>query len=257
LTVGSFAWVGPLGQVSQSYVSGYQAGFVGRNQQALITQFLGSTSLLVPAGFPVTLFNGGDFWAEFLQGATAGATVYADNTTGAPTTSATAATATGQAGFVGTATCTVGSNQVNIVSTTSGILNLGDVVTMTGVPTGSTVIDLETYTPGGTGLITISQNATATEATEAITTTSAYVYVTALGNGALSVGDTITGTGVTAGTTITSVPSAIPGVFGLSVVQSFASTTLTSGSAATTTGFTVGPITTTGAGLAKITKAVA
>ena len=63
LTVGNFCWVGPAGQVSQSYVAGYQIGFLGRNEQALITNYLGEVSMVVPAGFMVNVFNSGDFWA--------------------------------------------------------------------------------------------------------------------------------------------------------------------------------------------------
>src|SRR5579862_2062864 len=61
LIVGNFAWVGPQGQVSQSFVAGWQLGFLGRNEQALITEFLGEATMVVPQGFMVTLFNEGDF----------------------------------------------------------------------------------------------------------------------------------------------------------------------------------------------------
>src|SRR5208337_4078918 len=62
LIVGNFFWVSPTGVCSQSFVSGYQIAFLGRNEQALIVNFLGEATLVVPAGFMVVGFNEGDFW---------------------------------------------------------------------------------------------------------------------------------------------------------------------------------------------------
>ncbi len=75
--------------------------------------------------------------------------------------------------FTGTATCVSGSPTVTIVSTTSGALAVGDVISMTGVPAGAAITALGTYTPtAGTGTVTIGVNATTTEASaEAITVT--------------------------------------------------------------------------------------
>ena len=73
--------------------------------------------------------------------------------------------------FSGTGTCVSGSPTVTIVSTVSGSLAVGDVLTMTGVPAGATVTAFGTYTvAAGTGTVTISVNATTTESTaEAVT----------------------------------------------------------------------------------------
>src|SRR5271165_1094575 len=102
LLVGNFCWIGPAGQVSQSFVSGYQLGFVGRNEQALITKFLGESTLVIPAGFMVNAFNAGDFWAKFATGATPGMKVYADPNDGAPiagNSTPTLGTVTANSGF--------------------------------------------------------------------------------------------------------------------------------------------------------------
>lgn len=40
------------------------AGLVHREQQALITTYLTEATMQIPGGFPVTLFNAGDFWVK-------------------------------------------------------------------------------------------------------------------------------------------------------------------------------------------------
>ena len=125
LLVGNFAWVGPAGQVSQSFVSGYQIGFCQRNEQALITEFLGESTLLIPAGFMVTLINGGDLWAEFATGATPGMKVYADPNDGAPiaaNSTPTLGTVTAVGGFTGTGTASVvAGTTLTITADTDGL----------------------------------------------------------------------------------------------------------------------------------------
>src|SRR4051812_44935124 len=73
VAVGRFCWVDTnTGTVSQSYVPGYQIGFIHRNNQAVIVEFLGFNTMQVLAGLPVTPFIQGDFWATFAGGATPG-----------------------------------------------------------------------------------------------------------------------------------------------------------------------------------------
>src|SRR6202046_1847556 len=69
LTVGLFAWLSSTfidtngsPQVANNFGVGAPAGFVQRDQQALITTYLADASMVVPAGMPVTLFDSGDFW---------------------------------------------------------------------------------------------------------------------------------------------------------------------------------------------------
>lgn len=243
LKVGKFFFINPAtGLCSQSYVAGVytQVAFLARNSQGLITAFLADNTQVVPGGFMVVGFDGGDFWARFNGAISSGGTVYADETTGNPVASA-STTATASAGFTGTASLVGASVVMTVVTQTAGVLNVGDALTGTGIPAGTTVASFGTYTKAaGTGTVNMSAAASATEAAEAVTSTSLFINATALLTGSLNVGDVITGTGVTSGTTITSTPapeSALPLSYGISVAQNFASTTVT-GPVAISTGFT-------------------
>jgi hypothetical protein len=259
LVVGNFAWVGPAGQVSQSYQAGWQIGFLGRNEQALITEFLGESTLVVPEGFMVTLFDGGDFWAYFADGATALATVYADEDTGAPQMQSTNSF-TGSVGFAGTAS--FATNVMTVVTQTAGsIIEVGDVVTSATVASGTTVTALLSGTPGAVGSTYSLSTSPGTIVTQAATTASSTLNVTAVANGGLSIGDVISGSGVTAGTQIASFGTGTGGVgtYGLLIPGGVpfhtASETIT-GPSNISSGFTVGPITLAGAGVAKISANV-
>ena len=233
LVVGRFAWVGPAGQVSQSYVAGYQIGFLGRNEQALITNFLGESSLVVPAGFPVTLFNSGDFWAKFRAGATPGQNVYADPNDGDPIAAAStpsAASATASAGFTGTGTVVNASAVLTINTATAGLLQAGDTVSGTSIPSGTTILAQLTvaagYGYGSRGTYQMSAAATGSAGPEAITSTSNILVVTAVASGSLNQGDVISGTGVTSGTAI--VVQALPVFSGVATIATNTSLTVTS-----------------------------
>lgn len=221
LLVGNFAFVNPADQsVHQGYTAGYQIGFLGRNAQGLITAFLAEATELVQAGFMVTLFDKGEFWAQFAGGATAGQIVYADQTTGEPVSGSATDTVTASAGYTGTAS--FATNVMTVVTTTAGVISVGDAVTSAGVTAGTTVLAKVDATH-----FTLS-TAPGTIATQAASTTSTTLKVTAILTGSLSVGDVLSGTGVTAGTTVTSVPvGGGAGLYGLSVAQNFAATTVT------------------------------
>lgn len=213
LLVGHFAFVNPANQaVSQSYTSGYQIGFFARNAQALITAFLGAATMLVPSGFMVTLFDQGEFWARFGGGATAGQTVYADEGTGAAQSgSATPTSFTGSIGFTGTAS--FATNVMTVVTQTAGsLIEVGDVVTSAGVTGGTTVTALLTGTPGAVGSTYSLSTAPGTIATQAATTTSTTLNVTAISAGEINIGDVISGTNITAGTTIAAFGTGVGGV---------------------------------------------
>lgn len=259
LVVGNFFWVGPAGQTSQSFQAGWQLAFLGRNEQALITQFLGETSLVVPQGFMVTGFNGGDFWAFFSNGATALAQIYVDETTGAPQMQTTN-TFTGEVGFTGTAS--FATNVMTIVTNTSGTIIDGDIVTSATVTAGTTAT-LATGVRGAVGSTYTLSTTPGTIATQAATTASNVLNVTAVLTGGLSVGDPISGTGVTAGTTIAQILTGVGGVgtYLLNIPGGVpfhtAAETITGATNTAATGWFVGPITLTGPGIAKISAAVA
>jgi hypothetical protein len=212
LQVGKFAFVNPADQsVHQSYASGYQIGFFARNAQALITAFLGAATMLVPSGFMVTLFDEGEFWAYFGDGATAGQTVYADETTGDAQSGTGTTSFTGSVGFAGTAS--FATNVMTVVTQTAGsLIEVGDVVTSAGVTAGTTVTAILSGTPGAVGSTYSLSTAPGTIATQAATTTSFTLNVSAISAGSLSVGDVISGSGVTAGTTIAAFGTGVGGV---------------------------------------------
>lgn len=237
LIVGNFFWVGPAGQVSQSFVAGYQIAFLGRNEQALITAFLGEATLVVPSGFMVTGFNEGDFWAKFSAGATPGQLVWADPNTGAPISAATVpagATATASAGVTGTGTVVNLSTTLTVNTVSAGILGVGDVVSGTNIPAGTTILSQLTVTAGsGAGLLgtyQMSAAATGSAGPEAITSQSTVLDVTAILAGALNFGDVISGTGVTVGTTIVSQGAMFSGVATLASSTTLNVTAVASGS---------------------------
>jgi hypothetical protein len=215
LIVGNFAFVAKSANgdiVSQSYASGDEIGFLAREEQALITAYLSGDTLVVPQGFMVTLYTEGDFYAYFGDGATPGGTVYADESTGAPTTSA-GTSVTGEIGFTGTASLATvaGQAQMTLASITSGIVSIGDVVSGTG--TASNVVQsLFSGVANTVGAVYNLSGAVTTEAAEAVTTASSVLNVTAVGSGSLSVGDPVTGTSITAGTTIASFGTGAGGV---------------------------------------------
>ncbi len=86
VTIGNFAWgLDSAGVAYGSNANGGVVGFVANELQTVITEFLGQQRVVVQGGFPVTLFNQGDFWAYSPYPITLGATIYADRDTGAPT----------------------------------------------------------------------------------------------------------------------------------------------------------------------------
>jgi hypothetical protein len=109
VTVGRFAWATSNGEenINSGEVDFYNlvantgtgapTGFVHREQQALITQWLAEATLLIPGGFPVTLHSAGDFWTRNAGGAatTAGQKVFAKLTDGSAVPGAAGASVAG------------------------------------------------------------------------------------------------------------------------------------------------------------------
>lgn len=223
LTVGRFAWLSysrvdgdGAPAVANNFGSGPVSGFVGRNQQGLITTYLQTSGMTIPGGFQATLFSAGDFWV-LNSGATAaqnGMKAYADFTTGlvtfaasgAPTTATTAGTATIAAGTAATGTGTIVGN----VLTISGVSNTiypGAVVTGTGVATGTTVVTQISGTPGGAGTYSVNipsqaVTSTALTLTPYIMTTGAITGTITTGSVVRSAAGTVTGTVVGAPVTV-------------------------------------------------------
>lgn len=159
--VGRFAWLS--GNNASNAGTGSPTGFVHREMNALITVFLAEASNTVLGGYPVTLFNEGDFWAKTLTDAVRGDNIYADHNTGAV-----AAGATKPATFTGTAS--FATNVMTVTVDTDGEIKVGDYVTSAGVAAGTTVTALGTGT-GGTGTYTLSTSP-GTISAQAVTTSS-------------------------------------------------------------------------------------
>ncbi len=191
-------------------------GFLRRDNQAIIVQFLGEATMMVLQGLPITLFSQGDFWAKFAAGASPGQLVFADPGTGQPIAAATAPTifsGTADAGFAGTAsvgaafTIVIATN-VATISAVTGYVSAGDVVTsanIAGVAIGAQL----TGTPGAAGTYTFVH---ANVASEAATSTSNTLNVTAVTRGNLEVGSVIAGGGLTGTPTVTSFTAGTGGV---------------------------------------------
>lgn len=166
VTVARFAWATTAGLVSNAGVS-KPTGFVHRRQgSALITQYLGETSNLIPTGFEVTLMLSGDYWVAPLAQVSIGQKAFANLGDGTIVGGAAGATI---AGFVGTAS--FATNVMTVTVATSGTVDVGDVVTSAGVAAGTYVVNQLTGTPGGVGTYTLSTSP-GTITAQAVTTTS-------------------------------------------------------------------------------------
>ena len=175
VTVGKFGWQVLTPLTGRAVINSFSPtapaipdGFVGNEQQALITTWLAQSGLVVPAGYPVTLYNRGDFWAKSVYGpVTIGQKVYANlfsgdvlggvtglNATGLPTT------ATGSASSV-TATTTAGSYSINVTAVASGVLAVGQQISGPGLTGGIYYIDSLGSGTGNTGTYNLSAPAVA------------------------------------------------------------------------------------------------
>lgn len=220
--VGRFAWIDPDMVTTNSFGDANNApdGFVHRDQQALIENYLQEFSMLIPEGFSVTLHNAGDFWVRNAGPAalTKGAIVYAGFADGKAYSSAPAgASATGSLGSTNTAalgststgTAVAGNPTQIALTAVTGVVTPGDAIAGVGVPAGIVVESQVSGTTGGAGTYQLSGATTAAAAT---ITTYGNTLVVSASTGLISIGDTTAGiTGVPAGTTIASQVSGTAG----------------------------------------------
>jgi hypothetical protein len=189
-------------------------GFIGRAQQGLISTYLQASGMLIPQGFPVTVFSGGDF---FVKNAGTGAAVignkaYANFLTGAVTFAATATPTTGTCtGSIGSIPATFsGSISGNVLTVASGLVGTivaGAVVTGgTGIVTSTVIVSQLSGTTGGIGTYSVSIGE---QSVALASLTATYGLLTVAASPApsivLGVGQVLSGTGgggVTAGTYI-------------------------------------------------------
>jgi hypothetical protein len=213
VTVGHFAWIASDGRTILSHGTAPNApdGFVAREQQALITTYLGEASQVIPEGFPVTLMTKGDFYAAVTgsTAATKGATVYANYSngaiaigsapSGATVTGAMGSTNTGSLGATFTASVDTDTTQL-VVTAVTGLISVGEVVSGVGITAGTTILSQVSGTPGGAGTYKLSAVNTASSAT--VTSFGNVIKITSVTN-LISIGETVSGgSGFPVGATI-------------------------------------------------------
>lgn len=190
--------------------SGVPAGFVRRDQQALDTTFLSKASMLMPQGFPVTIFESGDFWAKNsgTSQALPGMKAYAAYKDGTITFAATGSAATASVTGAVTAstfdvTGSIEGNVLTVTAVTSGTVVNGATISGTGIATGTKIVSQLSGTTGGIGTYAVNI-AEQTVASTTVSGTYGSLDVTAVASGVLGVGDVLTaGTGAVVGTAIT------------------------------------------------------
>jgi len=216
VTVGRFVWSDVNGVCSNTG-AGTPTGFIHRQWNALITQFLGNASYLVPQGFNVQPMSAGGFWARNDGSVTTavGMKAYANNATGqvsfnvtgTPPTSASVTATVAPNVFTGavaanTATGSISGTTLTVTAVGAGsVLGAGETVSGTGVATGTTILAQLTGTAGSTGTYTV--NISQTVASTALTMSGGGLTVSAVTTGTVVVGSVLTGSGVPAGETIT------------------------------------------------------
>ena len=259
-TVGLFAWTDPTDTFANNFAGPNTAGqaprgFIAWENQATITAYVGSPSsaatMTIPAGEPVTLYDHGDFWVVSSTPTFIGQKVYANYLTGAISTGATgsppqaasvtasiaAGTAISVTGSITTATTAYGdfgTPILNVTAVSTGTLVPGAILTGTGVVSGTQVVAQLTGTTGGIGTyeVSVPQNVASTT----IGGTYGVLTVTAVGSGALGVGQLLSGAGVTAGTYVTGLGTGTGGIgtYYVNLTQTVASETITSSSSVET-----------------------
>ncbi|ELY4670900.1 hypothetical protein ACOJBQ_003916 [Cronobacter muytjensii] len=93
LTIGRFAWA--VNGVAANTGTGAPSGFVHRDGQAVITEWLGASSNVIQVGREVTLMVAGDFWARTATAAIRGQKIFAVLADGTIKTGAAGATISG------------------------------------------------------------------------------------------------------------------------------------------------------------------
>ena len=231
VTVGLFAWVNPYDGITvNNYGAGAPTGFVHREQQAIITQYLAEATNTVYAGAPVTLFNAGGFWVVNAGSSTSavGQVAYTNNSTGAVQfgSNFTGASVTGSIA-ANVVTGSIAGTTLTVTAVTTGVLTNGQTISGTNVVAGTQILSQLSGTAGGVGTYQVSVSQTVTSTT--ITGSGGTMTVTAVGSGVIGLGDALSGSGITAGTAVTQflTGNGGTGTYAVNIGQTAASTTIT------------------------------
>lgn len=225
--VARFAWVtdamvdGDNAPASvNNYGTGPVAGFIHREQQGLITDYLQVSSMKVPAGFPITVMDSGDYWVvnDGAAAAYPGQKAYANFADGKATFAATASASTASA--TGSIAAGAGASAVGVIQnsiftatgTLSGTFVIGGVLSGSGVVAGTRIVSqllplLSGETVGGLGRYTVSIAGQSVASTTISETWGVFTAASAL-SGTFALGSVLSGPGgssdpVSTGTTIT------------------------------------------------------
>lgn len=261
LFVGRFCWGDPYSQQLNSNAAGWGLpnvwGFLGRNWQGLITTFLAESSMQVLPGIQCFAYSGGDFL--IVNSGTIETTVGPPNSgfeakayanvnsglasfgpTGAPPSTASvtgsiaagAWSATGSIAPVYSVSGSVTSALMSITGSVTGTIQPGSVVTGSGVSTApvTSVVAQISGTPGGVGIYEVTPAQTVNST--ALSGSYGTLTVTAVGSGALVVGDVLSGSGgggVTANTVLAAFGTGAGGVgtYIVNLTQTVTSSTIT------------------------------
>jgi hypothetical protein len=246
VVVGRFAWLSmeevdanDAPAIVNNFGAGPPAGFVHREQQGLITGYLQESSMLVPAGFQMSLMARAGLWARNMGNTQALPNMkafanFADGSVSfAPAGSAESASVAGSIA-AGTAAVTgsINDNILDVTAVTNGTLYPGATISGAGVVPGTKIVEQLDGAPGGIGNYALNigeQNVV----NEAINATFGILTVTAVNSGQLSLGDLLSGAGITAGTTITALITGQGGLgtYVVDPTQTFAAGTITVGTA--------------------------
>lgn len=222
VVVGRACWATPPDDANgaaaslNSFGSGPITGIIAREQQGLITTYLADASMVIPTGFQVTAYSNVDIWVKNRGASQAlpGQKVYANFKDGGFTFAATGSPTGGGSGSASTiaeetasVTASITGNIMYVTAIGSGTLYPGGVLSGTNVATNTTIVSqltplLSGEALGGVGRYYVS----IPEQTVASTTiTEEYGLLTVGGTvvSGFAVGDVISGTNVTAGSTIT------------------------------------------------------
>ena len=220
LTVGRFCWRSTTsldgdgaGAILNNYGAGAPTGFVGRNQQGLITKYLDASGMVIQKGFPCFAYNFGDFWVKNNGTTTAQVNQkcfasFADGTASFAAAGATPQTASVTGSIAAGTNSFTGSISGNVLtaSAVTGSIVPGTTLTGTaGVASGTKIVGQLSGTALGAGTYAVDIG-DQTVPSGPITGTYGILTVAAVSSGTLGVGDVLSGTGgggVTTGTTIT------------------------------------------------------
>jgi len=226
VTVGNAVWVTSPQDNNAAPVTANNFGFgpitgiVMNERNGLITTYLANSSLVIPKGFPVTVYTSVDAIVinSGLTQAVPGMKAYANYTTGAFTfaatgspTSAGNATASTIAAATSSVTGSITGNILTVTAVASGTLYAGTALSGTGVTSGTLLQAQISGTTGGIGTYYVSIG----EQTVASTTISGTYGLLTLGGaltGTVAVGDVLSGTNVTTGTYVTAFISGTGGL---------------------------------------------